>query len=96
MYVIVLLHLPWPCGITFTTKVRCRTLCDHSEESAPTMPALVNGRGTFDSVAGGTFQSDTDGTFHSDLPGTFESDMSGTFKVMQSYIVENIILSCNL
>ena len=63
--------------------VRRQTVCDHSEESAPTMPALVNG-GTFHSATGGTFQSDTGGTFHSDMPGTFESDMDGTFKVMQS------------
>ena len=65
--------------------VRRQTVCDHSEESAPTMPALVNGGGTFHSATGGTFQSDTDGTFHSDMPGTFESDMDGTFKVMHAY-----------
>ena len=65
--------------------VRRQTVCDHSEESAPTMPALVNGGGTFHSAKGGTFQSDTGGTFHSDIPGTFESDMGGTFKVMQSF-----------
>ena len=71
--------------------VRRQTVCDHSEESAPTMPALVNGGGTFHSATGGTFQSDTDGTFHSDMPGTFESDMDGTFKVMQSnYLIFNI------
>ena len=36
---------------------------DLFEGSAPTMLALVNGGGTFDSAIGGTFQSDTDGTF---------------------------------
>ena len=72
--------------------VRRQTVCDHSEESAPTMPALVNGGGTFHSATGGTFQSDTDGTFHSDMPGTFESDMDGTFKVMQSTMAFKEIL----
>ena len=54
-----------------------RTVCDHPEESAPTMPALVNG--------GGTFHSATGGTFHSDMTGTFESDMDGIFNVLQSH-----------
>jgi len=53
-----------------------QTVCDHPEESAPTMPALVNG--------GGTFHSATGGTFHSDMTGTFESDMGGRFEVLQS------------
>ena len=28
---------------TFTTKLPRQTVCDHPEEYAPTMPALVNG-----------------------------------------------------
>ena len=32
-----------PVVPAFTTKLPRQTVCDHPEESAPTMPALVNG-----------------------------------------------------
>ena len=32
-----------PEYLAFTTKLPRQTVCDHPEESAPTMPALVNG-----------------------------------------------------